>query len=108
MVFMISHYEYHKDYYKQYYIDNIDKYRDYYYDNKEYIAKQRKQYYKDNKEKIINGQKAYFKRYYQENKEAITSRCLERYYCGVNRNEKDISTKENKIIKDRIVISLMD
>jgi len=100
--------EYHKEYQKQYTIDNRDKIIDYskkhYNDNKDKRFEQMKQYYDENKDKIIDYQKDYQKEYRMNNREKLNEQQTESIpciHCGctyarVNKLRHERSKKHQK------------
>ena len=103
---------YRKEYRKEYYIKNIEKFRNYYDDNKENILEYEKLYYQQNRTEIRDKQRAYFHEYYQLNKEKIQENSYRRYYDGHNlphkRDYLDMQDKQGSILKQNIIISLND
>jgi hypothetical protein len=97
---------YRKEYRKEYYIKNIEKFRNYYDDHKESIAEYEKIYYQQNRTEIRDKQRAYFQKYYLLNKEINNSNSLQRYY---NIHNMYYNTNLNNELLDRnIIISLKD
>ena len=83
----------------------------YYILNREYIIKKNLEYYYKNKEMINQRNKQYFFNYYRQNKENIIKRVQNNYYSKVHAikvYKPVIIHKQNNIIKNKIVISLMD
>ncbi len=79
--------------------------------NREYIIKKNLEYYYKNKEMINQRNKQYFFNYYRQNKENIIKRIQNNYYSKVHAikvYKPVIIHKQNNIIKNNIVISLMD
>jgi len=99
--------DYRKEYNKNYYIKNIERIKNYYNENKEEIIKKQLQYYQKNKFEINKKKQIYFSQYYQKHKEQIILRVQKHYYNGSARKTDKPITK-NEIIKNNIVISLMD
>jgi hypothetical protein len=101
---------YRKEYRKEYYIKNIEKFRNYYDDHKERIAEYEKLYYQENRTEIRDKQRAYFQKYYLLNKEIINSNSLQRFYnihhlpwhCRYNIN------LNNELLDQNIIIRLKD
>jgi len=107
---------YRKEYRKEYYIKNIEKFRNYYDDNKENILEYEKLYYQENRTEIRDKQRVYFKKYYLLNKELINNNSLERYYNDnyshpaynhIDNNDYKISLN-NELLDRNIIISLKD
>jgi hypothetical protein len=84
----------------------------YYILNREYIIKKNLEYYYKNKEMINQRNKQYFFNYYRQNKENIIKRVQNNYYSKVHAikvyKPVIIHKQKNNIIKNNIVISLMD
>ena len=96
---------YRKEYRKEYYIKNIEKFRNYYDDNKENILEYEKLYYQENRTEIRDKQRAYFQKYYLLNKEIINSNSLQRYY---NIHNMYYNTNLNNELLDRNIIIRFD
>ena len=62
---------YRKEYRKEYYIKNIEKFRNQYNDHKDSIAEYEKLYYHQNRTEIRDKQRAYFQKYYLLNKKIL-------------------------------------
>ena len=105
---------YRKEYRKEYYIKNIEKFRNYYDDNKENILEYEKLYYQQNRTEIRDKQRAYFQKYYEImkikifhnslrllNKEIINNNSLQRYY---NIHYLHYNTNFNNELLDRNII----
>ena len=97
---------YRKEYRKEYYIKNIEKFRNYYDDNKESIAEYEKIYYQQNRTEIRDKQRAYFQKYYLLNKGIINSNSLQRYY-NIHNMYYNINLN-NDLLDQNIIISLKD
>ena len=85
--------------------------RNYYIKNRELIIKKHSEYYNENKEMINQRNKQYFFNYYRQNKENIIKRVQNNYYSKVHAikvYKPVIIHKQKNIIKNNIVISLMD
>jgi hypothetical protein len=83
----------------------------YYILNREYILKKNLDYYYKHKEMIKQRNKQYFFNYYRQNKENIIKRVQNNYYSKVHAipvYKTVMIHKQNNIIKNNIVISLMD
>ena len=97
---------YRKEYRKEYYIKNIEKFRNYYNDHKDSIAAYEKLYYQQNRTEIRDKQRAYFQKYYLLNKEIINSNSLQRYY-NIHHLHYNINLN-NDLLDQNIIISLKD
>ena len=86
--------------------------RNYYIKNRELIIPKHLEYYNENKEYINNRNKAYYANYYIENRENIIKRIQNNYYQKIHAikvyKPVIIHKQKNNIIKNNIVISLMD
>ena len=96
---------YRKEYRKEYYIKNIEKFRNYYDDNKESIAEYEKLYYQQNRTEIRDKQRAYFQKYYLLNKKNINHNSLQRYY---NIHYLHFNTNLNNELLDQNIIIRFD
>ena len=109
---------YIKEYRKEYYIKNIEKFRNYYDDNKDSIAEYEKLYYQQNRTEIRDKQRAYFQKYYLLNKKNINNNSLQRYYNinyshpsynHIHNNDSKKSTNlNNELLDQNIIIRLTD
>ena len=97
---------YRKEYRKEYYIKNIEKFRNYYDDNKENILEYEKIYYQENRTEIRDKQRAYFQKYYLLNKKHINNNSLQRYY-NIHHLHYNINVN-NELLDRNIIISLKD